>query len=77
MYTDVFTTGQVAEILRVSKQTVIRCADEGTLRCFRVPGSKHRRIRVDDVRSFMTQNNIPVEWLDDFLKSTGRSNDST
>lgn len=77
MHPDVLTTGQVAKICRISQQSVIRCADDGALKCFRVPGSTHRRIMVDDVRSFMTQNNIPVEWLDDFLKSTGRSNDST
>ncbi|MEY4699917.1 MAG: DNA-binding response regulator MtrA [Pseudomonadota bacterium] len=67
MHRDVLTTGQVAAICHVSQQTVIRVADNGSLKGFRVPGSTHRRFMVDDVRRFMTAHNIPVEWLDEWL----------
>ena len=68
MHPDVLTTGQIATICRISQQTVIRVTTNGTLKCFRVPGSTHRRFMVHDVRRFMTANEIPVQWLDDYLK---------
>ena len=34
----VFTTGEAAEICKVSQQTIIRCFDSGRLKGFRVPG---------------------------------------
>ncbi len=40
----VFTTGEAAEICKVSQQTIIRCFDSGRLTGFRVPGSRFRRI---------------------------------
>ena len=43
----VFTTGDVADICKLSQQTVIRCFDSGRLRGYRVPGSKFRRIPRD------------------------------
>jgi excisionase family DNA binding protein len=60
----VFTTGEVAEICKISQQTVIRCFDNGRLKGFRVPGSKFRRIPRDALLSFMKANNIPLENLD-------------
>ncbi len=59
----VFTTGEVAEICKVSQQTVIRCFDSGRLKGFRVPGSKFRRIPRDSLIAFMKANNIPLENL--------------
>ena len=40
----VFTTGEAADICKVSQQTIIRCFDSGRLKGFRVPGSRFRRI---------------------------------
>lgn len=60
----IFTTGEVARICNVSQQTVIRCFDSGRLKGFRVPGSRFRRIPLDSLRSFMRENNIPVEQLE-------------
>jgi two-component system, OmpR family, response regulator len=60
----VFTTGEVAEICKISQQTVIRCFDTGRLRGFRVPGSKFRRVPRDALIAFMKTNNIPLENLD-------------
>jgi excisionase family DNA binding protein len=60
----VFTTGEVADICKISQQTVIRCFDNGRLRGFRVPGSRFRRITRDALISFMKSNSIPLENLE-------------
>lgn len=61
---EVFTTGEVAGICRISQQTVIRCFDTGRLRGYRVPGSRFRRIPRDSLLAFMRENGIPLEQLD-------------
>lgn len=60
----VFTTGEVAQICKVSQQTVIRCFDSGKLHGFRVPGSRFRRIPRDALITFMKENEIPLDQLD-------------
>ena len=60
----VFTTGEAAELCRISQQTVIRCFDSGRLRGFRVPGSRFRRIPRDELLRFMRENNIPTDVLE-------------
>lgn len=57
----VFTTGQAAKICKVSQQTIIRCFDNGTLKGFRVPGSRFRRIPRDELFAFMKDNGIPMD----------------
>src|SRR5262249_17939836 len=61
---DVYTTGEAAEICKVSQQTIIRCFDAGRLGGFRVPGSKFRRITRDALVKFMKDNAIPLDTLD-------------
>jgi len=61
---DLFTTGEAADICRVSQQTIIRCFDSGRLKGFRVPGSKFRRIPRASLIRFMRDNNIPLDNLD-------------
>ncbi len=60
----VFTTGEAAEICKVSQQTIIRCFDSGRLKGFRVPGSRFRRIPREALVAFMKENGIPVDALD-------------
>jgi two-component system, OmpR family, response regulator len=60
----VYTTGEVADICKVSQQTVIRCFDSGKLKGFRVPGSRFRRIPHDALLQFMKDNKIPLDNLD-------------
>jgi excisionase family DNA binding protein len=60
----VFTTGEAAEICKVSQQTIIRCFDSGRLRGFRVPGSRFRRIPREALIQFMKDNGIPPDALD-------------
>jgi excisionase family DNA binding protein len=61
---DLFTTGEAAEICRVSQQTIIRCFDSGRLEGFRVPGSRFRRIPRPSLIKFMKENNIPLDNLE-------------
>lgn len=61
---EIFTTGDVAEICRISQQTVIRCFDNGKLGGFRVPNSRFRRVPREALLRFMRENNIPLENLD-------------
>jgi len=61
---DLFTTGEAAEICRVSQQTIIRCFDAGRLEGFRVPGSKFRRIPRQSLVKFMRDNSIPLDALE-------------
>lgn len=60
----VFTTGEAAKICKVSQQTIIRCFDNGTLKGFRVPGSRFRRIPRDHLYAFMKDNGIPTDTLE-------------
>jgi excisionase family DNA binding protein len=60
----VFTTGEAAELCKVSQQTIIRCFDAGRLQGFRVPGSRFRRIPRADLIRFMQQNDIPTDLLE-------------
>jgi two-component system, OmpR family, response regulator len=60
----VFTTGEAADICKVSQQTIIRCFDSGRLKGFRVPGSRFRRIPRESLLVFMRENGIPPDALD-------------
>lgn len=60
----IFTTGEAAEVCKVSQQTVIRCFDSGRLNGFRVPGSKFRRIPRSELIKFMQENDIPTDVLE-------------
>jgi len=61
---NVFTTGEAAKICKVSQQTIIRCFDNGSLKGFRVPGSRFRRIPRDQLYIFMKENGIPTDALE-------------
>jgi two-component system, OmpR family, response regulator len=60
----VYTTGEAAEVCRLSQQTIIRCFDSGQLQGFRVPGSKFRRIPKDALIKFMKTNGIPLDGIE-------------
>jgi excisionase family DNA binding protein len=65
---DVLTTGEVAKICNVAPRTVSKWFDSGTLKGYRIPGSKDRRIPVSELVRFMKAHNIPMEGL-----SSGRT----
>lgn len=57
----VLTTGDVARICQVAPRTVSKWFDSGQLRGYRIPGSKDRRIPVDELARFMKRHNMPIE----------------
>lgn len=61
----VLTTGEVAKICSVAPRTVSKWFDSGQLRGYRIPGSKDRRIPLDDLIRFMRAHGIPLNGLDD------------
>lgn len=60
---ELFTTGEAADVCKVSQQTIIRCFDSGRLEGFRVPGSRFRRIPRESLIKFMKDNSIPLDNL--------------
>jgi len=65
---NLFTTGEAAEICKVSQQTIIRCFDSGKLEGFRVPGSRFRRVPKESLLKFMKENGIPLDVLNAYGK---------
>ncbi len=61
---DLYTTGEAADICRISQQTIIRCFDAGRLDGFRVPGSRFRRIPRQSLVKFMKENKIPLDAME-------------
>ena len=60
----VFTTGDVARLCSVAPRTVSKWFDSGRLRGYRIPGSKDRRIPVDQLVRFMRAHGIPLNGLE-------------
>jgi excisionase family DNA binding protein len=60
---DVLTTGEVARICNVAPRTVSKWFDSGSLRGYRIPGSKDRRIPISELMKFMRAHGIPMDGL--------------
>ena len=60
---DVLTTGEVAKICNVAPRTVSKWFDSGSLTGYRIPGSKDRRIPLNQLIKFMKQHGIPLNGL--------------
>jgi excisionase family DNA binding protein len=58
-YPRYLTTGAVARHCGVSKVTVLRWIEKGTLTAFRLPGGQNR-IHRDDFFTFASKHNIPL-----------------
>jgi two-component system response regulator RpaA len=58
---DLFTCGEIAEMIGVVPRTVAKWIDDGRLRGFRLPGSQHRRARRDDVEKFCVEHGIDLK----------------
>lgn len=65
---EVLTTGEVAKICNVAPRTVSKWFDTGSLKGYRIPGSKDRRIPVPELVRFMKAHGIPLDGL-----SSGRT----
>ncbi len=60
----VLTTGQVARLCNVAPRTVSKWFDMGQLRGYRIPGSRDRRIPLDQLLRFMKAHSMPLNGLD-------------
>lgn len=60
---DVLTTGEVAKICNVAPRTVSKWFDSGQLAGYRIPGSKDRRIPLNQLIKFMKQHGMPLDGL--------------
>jgi len=61
---DVLTTGQVATVCHVAPRTVSKWFDSGKLKGYRIPGSRDRRIPIDQLIAFMRAHGLPLDGLD-------------
>ncbi|MEK6677039.1 MAG: helix-turn-helix domain-containing protein [Planctomycetota bacterium] len=61
---NVLTTGDVARICNVAPRTVSKWFDSGQLRGYRIPGSKDRRIPLNQLIRFMQAHGIPIDGLE-------------
>ena len=60
---DVLTTGEVAKLCNVAPRTVSKWFDSGSLKGYRIPGSKDRRIPMSELIRFMKSHGIPIEGI--------------
>ena len=61
---DILTTGEVAKICKVAPRTVSKWFDSGQLRGYRIPGSRDRRIPLDQLIRFMKAYGMPLDSLE-------------
>lgn len=62
----VLTCGKVAAIFKVAPRTVAKWIDTGTLRGYRLPGSKDRRVhRAELIRLLASTGIDPAEFITD------------
>ena len=59
----VLTTGEVAKICNVAPRTVSKWFDTGALHGYRIPGSKDRRIPLNQLIRFMKHHGMPLNGL--------------
>jgi two-component system response regulator RpaA len=59
-----YTTGEVAKLCQVNRQTVCRWFDTGKIRGFRLPPHQDRRIRHDELVRFLKEHGLPLGDLE-------------
>lgn len=57
--TEVFTTGQIARMVKVAPRTVTKWIDSGLLKGFRIPGGADRRVPRESLLQFFKMHGIP------------------
>ena len=60
----IYTTGEVAKILGLNINTIIKWFDDGKIKGFKLPGSNERRIPAKALVEFMKTNEIPLDFLE-------------
>ena len=61
---EVLTTGDVARICHVAPRTVSKWFDTGKLRGYRIPGSRDRRIPMNQLLQFMRAHGMPTKAVE-------------
>ncbi len=61
---DILTTGEVARMCKVAPRTVSKWIDSGQLRGYRIPGSRDRRVPLQQLVRFMRAHGMPINDLD-------------
>ncbi len=56
----VYTTGQIAKIVKVAPRTVAMWFDAGRIRGYRLPGSHDRRIPRESLEKFLLEHGMPT-----------------
>ena len=59
----ILTTGDVATILQISQNSVIRTCNRNEIPSWKVPGSRNRRVQVDDLVRYMLQRADGKKYL--------------
>jgi len=59
----ILTTGEVSRICKVAPRTVSKWFDSGRLKGYRIPGSKDRRIPMNELIRFMKSHSMPLTML--------------
>ncbi len=57
---EVLSSGEVAKICHVAPRTAQKWIDLGLLKGYRIPGSRDRRVPIDEMVRFMKEHGIPV-----------------
>ena len=57
---NVLTTGDVARICNVCSRTAQKWFDQGLLKGYRIPGTKDRRIPINELVAFIKKYNMPM-----------------
>src|SRR5262249_13340965 len=71
---DIFTTGQIAKICKVSPRTVTKWFDSGRLRGHRTTGSQIRRVPRANLIQFLQEHGLPLGELSaDFAPARRRA----
>ncbi|MBI5288813.1 MAG: helix-turn-helix domain-containing protein [Chloroflexi bacterium] len=58
------TTGEIARLCNVAPRTVAKWFDTGELRGYRIPGSRDRRVPLQQLIRFMREHQMPLEGLE-------------
>lgn len=60
---DVYTIAQAARLCGLCDKTLGKAFDLGTLKGWRVPGSRHRRVSRAELLKFMREHGIPTDRM--------------
>jgi len=73
MQDTIFSTADLADLLRVSCATVKRWADHDRIRCFKTPGG-HRKFRLSDIANFLERTGYRASGVLAAILNDARSN---